>query len=95
MKKKYSIAICCGANIATSTIVTNRVKEWLTNEGIRAEFIKCKINELPNYKPDIVISTTPVPDPGCPVFNGVPFVTNTNTGPVKQQILDCLKAMED
>ena len=95
MKKIWNVAVCCGANIATSTIVTNRVDEWFRQEGIKAKLIKCRIGELGSYNLDFIISTTSVPNAEVPVFIGTPFVANINTNSIKSEILQFINNYEE
>ena len=63
MKK---LLIMCGTGVATSTIVTNKVKEWLKEKGLTDQVklyqskVADEMNKSDNY--DIVVSTTVVPD---------------------------------
>ncbi len=63
MKK---LLIMCGTGVATSTIVTNKVKEWLKEKGLTDQVklyqskVADEMNKIDNY--DIVVSTTVVPD---------------------------------
>ena len=63
MKK---LLIMCGTGIATSTVVTGKVKDWLEQNGLSdsVKLYQSKISEelsrIDDY--DIVVSTTLVPD---------------------------------
>ena len=56
----------CGTGVATSTIVTNKVKEWLKEKELTNEVklyqskVADEMNKIDDY--DIVVSTTVVPD---------------------------------
>ncbi|MDP4083785.1 MAG: PTS sugar transporter subunit IIB [Bacillota bacterium] len=93
MKK---LLIMCGTGIATSTIVTGKVKTWLAENGLenKVRIYQSKISEelsrINDY--DIVISTTLVPDRiKEKVIDGVPLLTGIGKDAmfekVKQQIL--------
>lgn len=79
MKK---LLIMCGTGVATSTIVTNKIKEWLKEKELDQDVklyqskIADEMNKIDNY--DIIISTTVVPDSikekvimGLPLLTGV------------------------
>jgi len=77
MKK---LLIMCGTGIATSTIVTGKVKTWLTENGLdnKVKLFQSKISEelsrIDDY--DIIVSTTLVPDNiKSKVIDGVPLLT--------------------
>src|SRR5690625_6126174 len=77
MKK---LLIMCGTGVATSTVVTGKVKEWLEKEGL-ANGVKLyqskvadEIGRIDEY--DVVVSTTIVPDSiKDKVIDGVPLLT--------------------
>lgn len=93
MKK---LLIMCGTGIATSTVVTGKVKNWLEDNNLQGQvkLYQSKISEelsrIDEY--DIIISTTIVPDNiKSKVIDGVPLLTGIGTDvmyeKVKEQIL--------
>lgn len=77
MKK---LLIMCGTGVATSTVVTGKVKEWLKSKGLEHEVtlyqskIADEIGRINDY--DIVVSTTIVPDSiKKNVIMGLPLLT--------------------
>lgn len=81
MKK---LLIMCGTGVATSTIVTNKVKEWLRSKGLTDDVklfqskIADEIKRIDDY--DIVVSTTVVPDSiKDKVIMGLPLLTGFGT----------------
>ena len=81
MKK---LLIMCGTGIATSTIVTGKVRTWLEDNQLdsQVKLYQSKISEelgrIDEY--DIVISTTIVPDNiKEKVIDGVPLLTGIGT----------------
>lgn len=88
MKK---LLVMCGTGIATSTLVTGRVKKWLEENGYDKEIklyqgkIADEISRLDEY--DIVISTTIVGEEHRDkVINGVPLITGRDTEQVFEKI---------
>ena len=76
MKK---LLIMCGTGVATSTVVTNKVQEWLNENGLsdKVKLYQSKIadelSRIDDY--DIIISTTIVPDNiKDRVINGLPLL---------------------
>lgn len=81
MKK---LLIMCGTGVATSTVVTGKMKEWLKEKGLENEVklyqskIADEVNKLDDY--DIVVSTTVVPDKvKDKVIMGLPLLTGMGT----------------
>ena len=81
MKK---LLIMCGTGVATATIVTNKVKEWLKEKGLTDQVklyqskVADEMNKIDNY--DIVVSTTVVPDSiKDRVIMGLPLLTGIGT----------------
>ena len=77
MKK---LMIMCGSGIATSTIVTGKVRDWLKANGyddkvtLYQSKIAEEINRINEY--DVVISTTVVPETiQDKVIMGLPLLT--------------------
>lgn len=89
MKK---LLIMCGTGIATSTIVTGKVKTWLEENGLQnnVKLYQSKISEelsrIDEY--DIIVSTTLVPDNiKSRVIDGVPLLT----GMGKEEMFEKIK----
>lgn len=89
MKK---LLIMCGTGIATSTVVTGKVKTWLAENGLenQVQLYQSKISEelsrINDY--DIVVSTTLVPDNiKEKVIDGVPLLTGIG----KEEMFDKIK----
>ncbi|HEX5352097.1 MAG TPA: PTS sugar transporter subunit IIB [Trichococcus sp.] len=81
MKK---LLIMCGTGVATSTIVTNKVKEWLRGKGLTDQVklyqskIADEMKRIDDY--DIIVSTTVVPDSiKAKVIMGLPLLTGFGT----------------
>ncbi|MDD9148933.1 MULTISPECIES: PTS sugar transporter subunit IIB [unclassified Sporolactobacillus] len=90
MKK---LMIVCGTGVATSTVVTGKVKAFLKAKGLDKQVtlyqskIADEVNHLDDY--DIVISTTIVPDHvKDKVINGVPLLTGVGADKVFEKIKD-------
>ena len=88
MKK---LLIMCGTGVATSTVVTNKVKAWLKEKGLESDVklyqskIADEVNKLDEY--DVVLSTTVVPDRvKDKVISGVPLLTRMGTDEMYDEV---------
>lgn len=89
MMKK--MLIMCGTGVATSTIVTGKVKTWLKEQGLDKEVqlfqskVADEMNKIDNY--DVIISTTIVPDKiKDKVIMGIPLLTNMGVADMWQEV---------
>ena len=68
----------CGTGIATSTVATQKLKQFLENKGIEAQVEQAKVMEIgPKAEQfDLIVATTQVSsDVKTPVVNAVPLLT--------------------
>lgn len=93
MKK---LLIMCGSGIATSTVATGKVKQWLKENNLEDEVkiyqskIAEEINHIDDY--DAVITTTTVPDSiKDKVIFGLPLLTNMGIDQMWDQLKKELK----
>lgn len=92
MTKKVLVA--CGAGIATSTVVTNRVEKLIKDNNLDAEVIQCKIAEVASKQEgaDLIVSTTILPTTyKIPALSGTAYITGINMAALDQKIIDALK----
>ncbi|WP_434520460.1 PTS sugar transporter subunit IIB [Pediococcus sp. M21F004] len=88
MKK---MMIMCGSGVATSTVVTGKIKTWLESEGqldkvkLYQSKVAEEVNHIDDY--DIIVSTTLVPENiKDRVINGVPLLTGIGADRVFSEI---------
>jgi PTS system galactitol-specific IIB component len=81
----------CGTGIATSTIVTGKIKTWLEENGLenKVKLYQSKISEelgrIDDY--DIIVTTTLVPDNiKDKVIDGVPLLTGIGREEMYEEI---------
>ncbi len=99
-KNKAVFLIACGCSIATSTMVSEILREDLERQRkYNVVFHHCKTSELlmkvDMLHPDIVITTAPVEKEwvakwsgeGIHYFKGTPFLTGIGVDPIMEQIL--------
>lgn len=91
MTKK--LLIMCGTGVATSTVVTGKMKTWLQENGLEDKVslyqskISDEINRIDDY--DIIVSTTIVPDDiRDKVIDGVPLLTGMGIDEMYEKIAD-------
>lgn len=92
MKKK--IVIACGAGLATSTMIAEKVKSILDEAGIDYSLTQAQIYELDSYdgSADIFITSMKVEESNykTPVVVGTPFIMGVNEESVKIKIIEAL-----
>ncbi len=91
---KKKVLVACGTGIATSTVVANKVKTVLKEQGIDVEVLQCKVSEL-SYKAegvDLIVTTTPYNNTkNIPVVVVVSFLTGIGIEADVKKIVDILK----
>lgn len=91
MKK---ILVACGAGIATSTVVTNKVEELIKDHNIQATVEQCKIAEVKSKQSDadLIVSTTILPTTyDIPAIVATSYITGIGMDKLDQKILDELQ----
>lgn len=91
MKK---ILVACGAGIATSTVVTNKVEELVKENNIQASVEQCKIAEVKSKQAgaDLIVSTTILPTTyDIPAIVATAYITGIGMDKLDQKILDELQ----
>ena len=92
MKK---IVLACGAGVATSAVVAQKVSALLDANGMEGayEIVQCALNEAKDAcaDADLLIATTVAPEGlTCPYVNGVPFLTGIGRPAAEQEVLEAL-----
>ncbi|NLN98085.1 MAG: PTS sugar transporter subunit IIB [Eubacteriaceae bacterium] len=90
MKK---IAVACGTGIATSTVVTMKIKEALEKNNIKADVIQCKVAEIGQYEDnvDLIVTTTSYESKKVPVIRAISFLTGIGMESDIEKIIEILK----
>ena len=92
MKK---IVIACGAGLATSSMVKDKVESILKDNGIPFTTIQCTLSEVGNYdgSVDLIITTMKVRKKyRSPVLSGSAYLSGVNEDVVTEQMLGILNA---
>lgn len=91
MKK---ILVACGTGMATSTMIAEKVKEFLEMEGISVSTTQCILNEVKDKANnfDLVITSMKIEvDFETPCLVGTPFLIGIGEETLKEKILSFLK----
>lgn len=86
MKK---ILVACGTGMSTSTMIAQRVQDYLSSQGIAVTISQCCLNEIPYNCSgmDLIITSMKVDkDYGIPTLNGAPLLTGINDEALKEQV---------
>lgn len=94
MNDKKTVLIACGAGIATSTVVCDKVEKLLKSNGINADIVQCKIAEVSSKEKsaDLIISTTILPTTySIPAIKATAYITGIGMEKLDAQILSFFK----
>lgn len=92
--KKPKIVVCCGANMATSTIAYNKLSEILKKNNLQADLVKCSIRDLAMYPTaDLIVSTTVVSKTKTPVLIGLPLITGVGADKFEKQFVETVRSI--
>ena len=92
MKKR--ILVACGAGIATSTVVCDKVERLVKENNIDAEIIQCKIAEVGSMEDnaDLIVSTTILPrEYKIPAIKATGYISGIGMQKLDEAILSYLK----
>ncbi|MDN5599770.1 MAG: PTS lactose transporter subunit IIB, partial [Brachybacterium sp.] len=76
-----TIAIVCGAGIATSALVAEQVRDHIASRGREAHVVQATVMDLlsADFQADLVVSTVDLSDAhGIPQVSGMPLLLSTN-----------------
>ena len=97
MSRKFRVIVACGAGIATSTIVTDRVERLLKENNMDAEVRQVKIAEAKQLEDssDLIVSTTILPTTySIPAIVATSYISGINEEATDTKILNALKEIE-
>jgi PTS system galactitol-specific IIB component len=93
MLRKKTILVACGAGIATSTVVCDRLEELIKKNNLNAQVIQCKIGEVASKEKeaDLIISTTILPKQySIPAIRSMAYVTGIDEEKLDQEVIAIL-----
>ncbi|HLR36198.1 MAG TPA: PTS sugar transporter subunit IIB [Tissierellales bacterium] len=91
MKK---VIIACGAGLATSTMIREKIEDLLEENNIKCEIVQSTLNGIPSVSDnaDLIITTMNVDeDYGVPLIQGSAFLTGINEDVVSDKVISILK----
>lgn len=92
MMKK--ILVACGTGMSTSTMIAQKLQNFLAEQGIAATTAQCCLNEIPlncNGMDLIVTSMRTHSDYGIPTLNGAALLTGINDDALNQGAVNTIK----
>lgn len=75
-----TIAIVCGAGIATSALIAEQVRDHIASGGREARVVQATVMDLlsADFHADLVVTTVDLPDAlGIPRVSGMPLLLGT------------------
>jgi PTS system galactitol-specific IIB component len=91
------ILVCCGAGVATSTVVAIELEEALNERGIKVKCEHCKVMEVAGLADgyNLLVSNVRMEyDLPIPVIMGLPFITGIGKEKALQAIIDELNVIK-
>lgn len=88
-----TIIVACGSGVATSTILTDKVRTLLNGHGISHRIIQVSLNEVSQYvdQGDLIVSSMRIYEElPIPKVLGVSYLTGVNEERTNQEILEAL-----
>ncbi|MDN6139990.1 MAG: PTS sugar transporter subunit IIB [Tetragenococcus koreensis] len=92
--RKIKVLVACGAGIATSTVVTQKVEELFKNNEMQADVEQIKISQAASKQDsaDMLISTTVLPQEyRIPAIKAMSFLTGIGTEETEKEIIETAK----
>ena len=89
-----TIVIACGSGIATSTVISMKLRELLEKNNIENQLIQCSISEVDDHLKDadlLVLSTKPSITYDVPTVTAISLITGIGANETCNQILEYLK----
>lgn len=93
MLRKKTVLVACGAGIATSTVVCDRLEELIEKKNLNAQVIQCKIGEVASKEKeaDLIISTTILPKQySIPAIRSMAYVTGIDEEELDEEVIRIL-----
>ena len=94
MSKRKVILVACGAGVATSTVVCERVERLVKDNNLNASVIQCKIAEVASRQgdADLIVTTTILPTTySIPALRAMAYITGMGAEKLDKEIIDIIK----
>ncbi|MHC3377867.1 PTS sugar transporter subunit IIB [Ligilactobacillus equi] len=95
--KKLNVLVACGAGIATSTVVMNKLEKLFDDNGIDVNLIQIKIAEAASKQgeADMLVSTTILPtEYNIPAIKAMGFLTGIGTDKLENEIVETARKLQ-
>lgn len=97
MKHKVNVLTICGSGVVTSSMIANKIKDMLSDEGYRVTVTEANPSEIENYvmrdQYDFITYASPIGDTfGVPAINGMGLVTGLGDSEFLVEALELLKS---
>jgi galactitol PTS system EIIB component len=88
-----TIIVACGAGVATSTLICDRVQKLLTSQNIQANIIQCTLGDISRYvdQANVIVTSMKVDRSySIPIVLGISFITGLGVEQTEKEILESL-----
>lgn len=88
-----TVIVACGAGIATSTLICDRVKHLLKDHGIAAQIIQCTVADIAGHaeRADLIVTSMKLENKyEKPLVTAISFLTGIGREKTEQEILGYL-----
>jgi PTS system galactitol-specific IIB component len=88
-----TIIIACGAGVATSTIIVDRVDKILQEHNIKAKIIQCMLGDIDGHvsNADVIVTSMKLEKKyNIPVVTGISFITGIGREETEKELLNYL-----
>jgi PTS system galactitol-specific IIB component len=95
--KTYRILIACGTGIATSTVITERVKNLCEKAGFKVNIQQTRVVQVEGLAKDfdLIVASTKIPDSiKTPYVSGLSYLTGINREKTDEEIISKLKELD-
>ncbi|MFF3101994.1 PTS sugar transporter subunit IIB [Viridibacillus arvi] len=89
-----TIVVACGAGVATSTIIVDRLNNLLSKHDIKAKIIQCNLGEIDSYSryADLIVTSMKLNKTfEIPSITGISFITGIGQEETEISIINCLR----
>ncbi len=90
-----TVVVCCGAGMATSSILETKIKALLARAGVEAKVIKATVGQVPSILEtglvDLIVPSGKYGVEGVPSVSGMPYLTGVGVAKMEEAILQALQ----
>ena len=96
-RRKY-VLVACGSGIATATLVSEAIKDAVTEAGLNVEVQRCGTREMVSRAPDVDLIVTTAKykgEPiGKPIIGAMPVLTGIGADKWKADLIKMIKEIQ-